>query len=171
MFARLEARADDDLRRDGFRPDQISLERALDMRYAGQGYEITLPCGEADETLGALRTRFDRHHHGLSGHMAPEEPVEIVSYRVRGIGIVPQVELPKFTPTGAPLDQARRETRTVRLDGAALSCPVYERDLIDVGQTIIGPAILDQLDCTTIIGIGQVGRVDAWKNLIITQEA
>src|SRR4051794_19725758 len=91
MFARLEARADDDLRRDGFRPDQISLERALDMRYAGQGYEITLPCGEADETLGALRTRFDRHHHGLSGHMAPEEPVEIVSYRVRGIGIVPPV--------------------------------------------------------------------------------
>jgi N-methylhydantoinase A len=52
-----------------------------------------------------------------------------------------------------------------------LSCPVYQRDLIEVGQTIIGPAILDQLDCTTIIGVGQVGRVDAWKNLIITQEA
>src|SRR5207249_11937320 len=68
-------------------------------------------------TLAALRTRFDQQHKAMFGHMAPEEPVEIVSYRVRGIGIVPQVEMPKFAPTGGTLSHALRATRTVRFDG------------------------------------------------------
>ncbi|MFL5087598.1 MAG: hydantoinase/oxoprolinase family protein, partial [Xanthobacteraceae bacterium] len=174
IFAQLTARARDDLRQDGFSLEQIRIERALDMRYAGQGYEITVAC-EAEPvtaaTLAALRTRFDQQHKAMFGHMAPEEPVEIVSYRVRGIGIVPQVEMPKFAPTGGTLSHALRETRTVRFDGADIDCPIYQRERIDVGLSVAGPAILDQFDCTTVIYPGQVARVDAWKNLIITQEA
>ncbi|MFL6950180.1 MAG: hydantoinase/oxoprolinase family protein [Xanthobacteraceae bacterium] len=174
MFAQLAARAANDLRQDGFSLEQIRIERALDMRYAGQGYEITVAC-EAEPvtaaTLAALRTRFDQQHKAMFGHMAPEEPVEIVSYRVRGIGIVPQVEMPKFAPTGGTLSHALRETRTVRFDGADIDCPIYQRERIDVGLSVAGPAILDQFDCTTVIYPGQVARVDAWKNLIITQEA
>jgi N-methylhydantoinase A len=174
MFAQLAARATDDLRQDGFPPEQIRIERALDMRYAGQGYEITVACdGEpaTAATLAVLRTRFDRQHKAMFGHMAPEEPVEIVSYRVRGIGLVPHVEMPKFAPTGGTLAGARRETRTVRFDVTNVDCPVYQRERIDVGLTVAGPAILDQFDCTTVIYPGQVARVDAWKNLIIMQEA
>ena len=174
IFAQLTARARDDLRQDDFSLEQIRIERALDMRYAGQGYEITVAC-EAEPvttaTFAALRTRFDQQHKAMFGHMAPEEPVEIVSYRVRGIGIVPQVEMPKFAPTGGTLSHALRETRTVRFDGADIDCPIYQRERIDVGLSVAGPAILDQFDCTTVIYPGQVARVDAWKNLIITQEA
>ncbi|MFL6803201.1 MAG: hydantoinase/oxoprolinase family protein, partial [Xanthobacteraceae bacterium] len=119
----------------------------------------------------ALRRQFDAQHKAMFGHSAPEEPVEIVSYRVRGIGIVPQVEMPKFAPTGGTLSHALRETRTVRFDGADIDCPIYQRERIDVGLSVAGPAILDQFDCTTVIYPGQVARVDAWKNLIITQEA
>ena len=90
VFAQLETQARDDLRRDGFADREIRIERALDMRYAGQGYEITMACtAEQTTALDALRKTFDAEHQSQFGHMAPEEPVEVVSYRVRGVGIVP----------------------------------------------------------------------------------
>lgn len=170
MFARLEALASEEQRDDGFAPEAVEIQRALDMRYAGQGYEITLPCGDAGQDLGVLRRRFDEQHKTMFGHNAPEEPVEIVSYRVRGIGRVPPVEMPRFKPTGATLADALRETRRARFDGKPVECPVYQRERLDVGLTVAGPAILDQFDCTTVICPGQIARVDEWKNLIVTGE-
>ena len=49
-----------------------------------------------------------------------------------------------------------------------IDCPVYQRERLDVGLTVAGPAILDQFDCTTVICPGQTARVDEWKNLIVT---
>jgi len=171
VFAQLEKQARGDLRRDGFADDGIRIERALDMRYAGQGYELTMACtAEQTTALGELRKAFDAEHKSQFGHMAPGEPVEVVSYRVRGIGLVPAVSMPKFKPEGHKLADALRGARPVRFDGAAVSCPVYQREKLDVGLTLRGPAILDQFDCTTVICAGQVARVDAWKNLIVTQE-
>ena len=171
MFERMVAQALDELRDDGFSAEQIRIERALDMRYAGQGYEIAVSCAahslqEAD--LKQLRATFDQQHRTMFGHMAPEEPVEIVSYRVRGIGLVPPVEMPQFKPAGTILADAQREIRRVRFDGREVNCPVYQRERLDVGLTVAGPAILDQFDCTTVICPGQMARVDEWKNLIVT---
>jgi N-methylhydantoinase A len=171
VFAHLETRAREDLQRDGFADSDIRIERALDMRYAGQGYEITMSC-TADEILALahLRKEFDLEHRRQFGHSAPDEPVEVVSYRVRGVGLVPPVSMPKYTPQSLELSSALRETRQVRFDGKTISCPVYQREKLDVGLTLRGPAILDQFDCTTIICAGQVARIDEWKNMIVTEE-
>jgi N-methylhydantoinase A len=169
VFEQLEAHALQDLREDGFASDRIRIERALDMRYAGQGYEITIPYTRSGD-LAELRTQFDRQHGTLFGHTAPQESVEVVSYRVRGIGLVPPVDLPRFERTGMPVSQALRETREVRFDGETLACPIYDRERLDVGAIFLGPAVLDQFDCTTVILPGQRARVDEWKNLIVTQE-
>jgi len=171
VFAELETQARGDLRRDGFSDSGIRIERAFDLRYAGQGYEVTMACtAELTADLAALRKTFDAEHKAQFGHMAPDEPVEVVSYRVRGIGLVPPVALPKFEPEDRPLADALIETRPVRFDGATLACPVYQREKLGVGLTLRGPAVLDQFDCTTVICAGQAARVDAWKNLIVTQE-
>ncbi len=171
VFAQLETQARDDLCRDGFAENEIRIDRALDMRYAGQGYEITLSCtAEQTAALAALRKTFDAEHKSQFGHMAPEEPVEVVSYRVRGVGLVPAVAMPKFSPRGQKLSDSLRETRQVRFDGAAVDCPVYQRERLDVGLTLRGPTILDQFDCTIVICAGQVARVDEWKNLIVTED-
>jgi N-methylhydantoinase A len=173
MFERLASQALEDLRSDGFSNETIRVHRALDMRYAGQGYEITIAC-EADamtrDSLKTLRARFDEQHRNMFGHMAPDEPVEIVSYRVRGLGVVPPVEMPRFKRAGKTLADAKRETRRVRFHGKSLDCPIYQREALDVGLRFAGPAVLDQFDCTTVIAPGQVARVDEWKNLIVTQE-
>jgi N-methylhydantoinase A len=169
VFTELESHAARDLRDEGFQASQIAIERALDLRYAGQGYEITIPCDWSlrAESIATLRTRFDEMHKQMFGHTAPDEPVEIVSYRLRGIGHVPPVELPKHQPQGRPLSGALRETRKARFNGATLDCPVYQRDRLDVGTRLSGPAIIDQLDATTVIPPGQTAHVDEFKNILI----
>jgi N-methylhydantoinase A len=168
-FAELESHATSDLRDEGFPLERIAVERALDMRYAGQGYEITLSCEDVTDaaSIARLRARFDGLHKQMFGHTAPEEPVEIVSYRLRGIGRVPEVEIPKFAPEGRTLKDALRETRQARFGGAMIPCPVYQRERLDVGIAFEGPAIVDQLDATTVIPIGHKARVDEFKNILI----
>jgi len=169
VFDELQAHALRDLTAENFRDDQIGIERALDMRYAGQGYEITVAC-DAELDLVALRRKFDDSHKQMFGHTAPEEPVEIVSYRLRGIGRVPPVKLPSYRRQGLSLNDALRETRKARFGGVTLDCPVYQRDRLDVGVSLEGPAIIDQLDATTVVPPGQSARVDAFKNILINVE-
>ena len=169
LFAELESHATRDLRDEGFTAGEIAIERALDMRYAGQGYEITIPCDDKlnPGSIARLRARFDETHKQMFGHTAPEEPVEIVSYRLRGVGRVVPVELPKHHREGRPLTDALRETRKARFGGVALHCPVYQRERLDVGVAFAGPAIVDQLDATTVIPPGHTARVDEFKNILI----
>jgi len=173
ILERLAAQARAELGHDGFAPEQIRIERALDMRYAGQGYEVAVPCPsrplEAND-LPRLRVALDQQHKAMFGHMAPEELVEIVSYRVRGIGLVPPVQMAKFERAGGTLADALTQRRRATFDEGEVECPVYERERLDVGLGVVGPAILEQIDCTTVICPGQVARVDEWKNLIVTQE-
>ncbi len=172
MFGRLERDELAELKAEGFSADRIRIERALDLRYAGQGYEVTIPCDSVasrDDML-ALRAAFDARHKTMFGHMAPEEMVEIVSYRLQGIGVVPEVPMQKFTPSGTNLADALRLTRKVRFDGADVDTPVYQRERLDVGHSFAGPAIIDQFDCTTVVFPGQAAKVDAFKNLVIKQQ-
>jgi N-methylhydantoinase A len=169
VFSDLEKAARADLTAEAFTPGTIRIEPSLDMRYAGQGYELTLPCPYPMKTgdIAALRKHFDEAHKENFGHTAPDEPVEIVSWRLRGIGLVPPVPVRKYERTGATLESARREIRKARFDGETVDCPVYQREGLDIGTILNGPAIIDQLDCTTVIFPGQRARVDEYRNLII----
>ncbi len=169
VFDELESLARAELNGEGFGADRMDIERALDMRYAGQGYEITIPCEHSlhAESIAGLRRRFDETHKQMFGHTAPHEPVEIVSYRLRGVGRVPQVKLPAYEPAGHKLNDALLEIRRARFNGETVDCPVYQRDLIDVGVSFAGPAIVEQLDATTVIPIGRQVRVDHFKNMLI----
>jgi N-methylhydantoinase A len=173
QFGGLAAQAAQDLRNEGFDDDQVAFEHAVDMRYAGQGYELTIPVpsGTLDRlTLDGVRVDFDETHKRLFGHSAPEELVEVVTYRVTGIGRVPEAHMPTFKATGARLEDAYRETRAAHFSGETLQTPVYQRERLDVGHVIKGPALVEQLDATLVIPPGQVAKVDGYKNIIITEE-
>ena len=172
IFDELEGLARKDLGEEEFSEERIAIERAIDMRYAGQGYELTIPCPASlnSDSMQALRAEFDKQHEKMFGHTAPNEAVEIISYRLRGIGRVPPVKLREFAAQRISLEKALRETRAARFEGKTLDCPVYQREQIDVGVEVSGPAIVDQLDCTTVIPPGHRARVDKFKNLILAKE-
>ncbi|MDH3240606.1 MAG: hydantoinase/oxoprolinase family protein [Alphaproteobacteria bacterium] len=175
VAARLKALADQaraELKAEGFKAGEIVIEYGIDMRYAGQGYELTVPLSSGrvtGKTLGEIRETFDTTHHGLFGHSGPEEPVEVVTYRVTGIGKLPEVKMPTFRRAGTALADAYLGTRRARFDGEAVEAAVYQRERLDVGHEVKGPAVIEQLDSTLVVHPGQTARVDRFKNIAIME--
>jgi len=171
QFEEMAATARADLRGEGFAGPSIQLDHALDMRYRGQGYEVTVavsPADLANGDLATIRKSFDSEHLDRFGHAAPDEAVEVVSYRVTGRGSVPEVRLVEQQPAGRNLRDAEMERRQARFGTEMRETPVYGRDLLDVGVRFTGPAIVDQADSTVVILPGQSVEVDPWRNLRIS---
>jgi N-methylhydantoinase A len=151
-----------ELRAQGFDATALSFEYRLDMRYVGQGYELTISLPELPRDARALaevRERFDLEHEKLTGHSAPGEQVEIVNYRVTAIARVPQASIASpFTGTGTP-EAARVGSRVTLIEGKPAETALYDRTKLPPGATVEGPAILLQDDSTTVIHAGQRGRV------------
>jgi N-methylhydantoinase A len=173
LFAQLMERAKQDLRGEGFHENEIRIEAFLDLRYAGQGYELTVPSPmpplkPADVKL--MRGRFDTQHEQASGHKAETEPVELVSLRLISFGLVPQAKLSPAKATGRKVTEASRVERSVYFgkEHGTLSCRIYARELLEPGHEISGPAIVEQLDTTTVIHPEQQAIVDDYRNLIIS---
>jgi N-methylhydantoinase A len=176
VFAELEARARTELAAEGLDPSPARFFRELDLRYTGQGYELRTPLDGlfqdtiAAATLTAARERFDTRHAQIHGHAARERPVELVSYRLRVRVPVPKYQARAEPPPAAPrpLAEAEKGRRSVYFDGK-ISTPttLYERDRLDVGAIIKGPAIVEQFDATTVIPAGWTTRVDGLRNLVL----
>ncbi len=171
-LAEMDDRALKDMASEGFDPGQVALLHFLDLRYAGQGYELTVPLpggalGEPE--LRRARSDFDEQHLRLSGHQAEAAPVELVNYRVVSVAAVPQLELETFPPGTAPPERALKAHRLVcwRSGEGYRPCPVYERERLEPGQAIAGPAIIEQPDSTVVVGPGQGASVDRFKNILI----
>ena len=177
LFAELEDHARAELAAEGLGQAIATITRELDMRYAGQGYELRVSLqglGALDPAvLGEARTRFHARHLEIHGHAAPEKEVEVVSYRVRAHVSVPKFEpRQRARPTG-PTDAkaALKGRRMVWFDGlTGVEVPIYERDLLEVGATLAGPAIVEQMDATTVIPKGWGAVVDTYGNLILEAE-
>jgi N-methylhydantoinase A len=176
IFMQLEAKARAELRTEGMDPTAARFMRELDLRYTGQGYELRTPLDGlfgarlTAAALEAVREKFDERHAQIHGHAAKERPVEVVSYRLRV-----RVTVPKYEPRAEPPPESPRSPEiamkgTRRLHFSATSsieATLYERDRLDIGMTIAGPAIVEQFDATTVIPAGWSGRVDGYRNLIL----
>jgi N-methylhydantoinase A len=169
VFAELEAEAREWARRGGLPVEALRLSRSADLRYLRQNYELTLPVGTRPSPK-ELETKFHRLHRRVFGHASPGEPVELVTLRVAARIPVPRRELTAAArPTGG-LAEARKGTRPVYFAdaGGFVDCPIYERAKLPVGIVLEGPAVVEQLDCTTVIEEGQRATADRWGNLLIT---
>jgi N-methylhydantoinase A len=179
IFAKLEHKAREELRAEGMNPADGRSARELDLRYTGQGYELRTPLEGlfgtllTEESLAAVRTRFDERHAQIHGHAARERPVELVSYRLRVRVIVPKyqpVQEPA-PPSPRPIETAIKGRRRLHLPGKdSVNAILYERDRLDIGATVSGPAIIEQFDATTVLPPGWSGKVDAYRNLILRSE-
>ena len=148
------------------------LARAFDMRYVGQNFELTVeaPADGAALDAKALRDAFLHEHERVYGYAAADEPVQVVALRLTAFG---DRELPPMPTLDVAASQdpseARLGERAVCFEDARdfLPTPVYRRERLRAGHRLAGPAIVEQMDSTTVVLEGQEAVVDARGNLII----
>jgi N-methylhydantoinase A len=143
---------------------EAMLEPAVDMRFAGQGYELSVECDGFN--AGGLDEAFRAEHHRRYGHADPNRTVELVTLRLRA-------RVPRLKPRqeslrqGKPAaDAALAEMRRVGFEKVR-ETPVYDRERLLPGNVISGPALVAQLDSTTLIPPGWLATVDNAANLIL----
>lgn len=176
-YDELEASIRAQLVADGFDDKDIRLVRFADCRYRGQGYELRTPAspGVIDKGfLERLARAFGAEHRRVYSHEYAERDVQIVNLRVVGTGAIPPLAAtPVETGSAVPDAAAKISVATVyfEVDGEArkLDTPRYWRTTLKAGNRIDGPAIVDQMDTTTLIAPGFSARVDRCGNLVIAQ--
>jgi N-methylhydantoinase A len=168
-FAELEGQAHAWLDREGVPPERWRLTRALDMRYVGQNFELLVPAPAALEP-DALRRAFLAEHACVYGHSADDDAIQVVSYRLTALGEPGALTLPPRPAASDPSPKAARVgERPVYFDetGDFVTTPVYRRERLQAGHRLEGPAIVEQMDSTTVLLPGQWAAVDAQGNLLI----
>jgi len=169
LLTELEAAALAALTAAGVPRARISLERAADMRYAGQGFEVTapLPRGRLDARRGAaIAERFLATYRERYGQAERDQPLEIVSWRVRARGPLPTVRLAS-PRRGGGARTARTGRRPVCFGGAWIETPVYDRAALGVGATLRGPAILEERESTLVLPPRARLDVDRFGNAVV----
>ena len=153
-------------------PANRRLSRTADMRYAGQNYELAVPLPDGPvtpATIAVLAEGFAEAHRQRYGFVAEGEPVQLVTLRLEATGLVHKAELKSFPDAGADASGAIIGKREVWFPeaGAFVATPIYGRDMLKPGNAFTGPAIVEQMDATTVVLPGMHARVDPYLNLIL----
>ncbi len=159
---------------EGAAPAAGRLAVTLDMRYVGQNYELAVPQGETAgdgrPVLAAapeLRAAFFEAHERRYGFHDPAGEVELVNVRLSAGARLADPDRPSPTPAAASAPRAASR-RAVRFAAdAPVRAPVYDRATLAPGHRLTGPAIVEQLDATTVLHPGDRLRVDGAGNLLI----
>ena len=157
---------------EGVPPDEIRLEKFLDIRYAGQSYELTIPWLLTGE--GAVHD-FHETHRAAYGYANLEAPVEIVNVRARasGKGMAPPLhalEYAQHDPGAALLDYRPVVLPLVSTEdqASATKIPLYRYESLQPGNIVTGPALIIRSDTTILIGRGDEALVDGFLNLLVS---
>ncbi|OZF01547.1 hydantoinase [Rhodococcus sp. 15-1154-1] len=179
QMERLSQQAIAQLEADGVAAENISLERSVDCRYVGQGYELRVqaPDGAIDDVwIKTTAEAFHEAHGRTYSQRFDDKPVQLINIRVTGVGAVPHVRIADIEKGGADASAAIKTTTQALFwaDETAkpewVETPVYERSLLLAGNTFDGPAIVEQFDSTTIVGMNQRAEVDAVGHIIIERK-
>ena len=158
------------LRRDGVADPEISVVRALDCRYVGQGYElrVVLDGPFSDDALDQFHALHEREYGAAYG-----DPIEIVNARVTAIGRRPALDRLPVADADGGLGDAHLGTREghFRVNGSleSVDTGLYDRTRLPIDESFDGPAVVFHLDTTTVVPPGWSARADASGNLILTK--
>jgi N-methylhydantoinase A/oxoprolinase/acetone carboxylase beta subunit len=173
-FEELEQQARAQLEVDGMPADRILIQRVADCRYLGQGYElrVDVASGTIDDAWAAkVRADFHDIHEREYSRRFEESDIEIPNIRVRGIGLMPALEMPEAEAGEESPDAALRHEGKAwfRVGGSLekVDTRYYDRTALRAGNRVEGPAILGQYDSTTVVPPGLSARVDKYGNIVI----
>jgi len=171
MIGELEERGRSILMEGGVAKKDIATEISADMRYAGQGFEITVPItkrvlSSKDDNL--LRETFVAQYEERFSRSLGQLPVECVSWRVRVIA-PPSVADVRLERSKTKPENARIETRPAYFEeiGTFVSTPVFARATLKIGAKIEGPALIEEAESTCVVGPSASVSVDKHGNLLM----
>ena len=171
LYREMDERGKKALLAEGMAHSSIGFERQVDMRYVGQSYELSIPLGEGkvEDALERMPRRFHEEHERAYGFAASDEPVEFVTLRHTAVGSIAKPKLHELPERNGDVNAARRTVRQVFFAeaGGFVDCPSYDRYQLAAGGVIDGPAIVEEMDSTTVIHPGFLAEVDRYGNLLI----
>lgn len=151
--------------------DQV-ITFAADLRYHGQGFEIPVVVDiDAFDGVGgglnALRAAFDTEHNRLFSFLLENNEHELVTVRATAHGPRPRMTAPVLPEGGADASAAVSQTSEIWVDGASVEANIYDRTLLKAGNIIAGPAIITEMDSTTLVLPGHDATVHPSGSLLI----
>jgi N-methylhydantoinase A len=161
-FKEMERAAGATLRREGFDYAKQRHERSLAMRYKGQSFELEIKKSGAD-----IAADFHRAHRARYGYAQEASPVEIVSARLRSIGIVEKLRQPRLRTSRKNVFAKPSDYVETFFGAGKVRAAIYRRDELAAGEQLRSPCIVTEYSSTTLIPEGERGRVDVYGNLII----
>jgi N-methylhydantoinase A len=169
-YAELEEEATRRLQHEGVSAENAVLQRRISMRYLGQWRSLTVDIGSGPGSLDEAVQRFHEQHEREFAFRRDEAPVEIYLLELQAVGTTPKPAFTSRTPVEAPPPQptSRRQVWFEQTDW--VDTPVYDRDGLPAGTTFTGPAIIDQLDSTTVVPPRCLAQIDEWGNIRIHLE-
>jgi len=170
LLTEMEAQVRADLIADGVPEAVIQTAFEIDVRYSGQAFEVPMTVSHADLKAGglaALTQRFDDEHRRLFTFNMDAEH-ELVNLRATALGGVVELPSHKLAEGDGDPSQAKLRDHTLWMDGAEQAAVIYDRSKLEAGDIIPGPAIVTEMDSTTLIETRHVGTVDAHGNILIT---
>jgi N-methylhydantoinase A len=157
-FEALEQLGRRDMEREGLSGSAV---RFVDLRYAGQGYELSL------DWSTDFVPRFHRLHDRHYGYSDPQRRIEIVNARIRMIAATEQFELEPRTPRDGDGKQAIIKEKPIYFENYRIEAAVYDRSQLNAGDRFHGPAVIVEYSATTFLPPGSCVYVDEYANLLI----
>lgn len=168
VFGELEREAREVLQKEGLGEDKVRLVRHMDLRYVGQWRSLSVEIPKPIETLDHALNIFHSEHERQFSWSNLEQTVEIYGLRITAVG---QVAKPIFSKNGKPVAGGFTPKATRRVfferSGGFVDTPVYRRADLPPGTVLTGPAVIEQLDTTTVVPTRVKARVDEYYNIIL----
>lgn len=176
LFADVAAQGEALLAREGVAVEQRRLLRSVDLRYAGQSHELSLPVPSGPltaQTVTQLHEQFHAAHARAYGYDAREDAIELVNVRLTALGVRPKPRLPVLPQGDRDPVQALIGQRPVWFSesGGFTPCPVVDRTRLRWGNVVLGPAVIEELDATTLVHPGFQATVDQYGNLLVQRRS
>lgn len=171
-FIALETDAGARLARERVAPDHVVIQRRISMRYHGQWRSLMVPIGDTPDALREAVQTFHEQHEKEYAFRQDDQPVEVYQLQVTGIGRTPKPSFRKAKTFSSEPGEPATARKVYFDDGGWQQTPVYERDALPAGARFTGPAIVNQLDSTTVVPPRTRAEIDEWYNIRIhLQEA
>ena len=177
IFAEMEAATRALLAAEGVGAGDIRIVREIAMCYVGQSFQLKIPVPDRiDSGTGRIMTEaFNLRHAEAYGFANEREPTQLVNVRLIGIGRVDRPVLRKLAPASGPVARAVKGRRKVYFSeaggaGGMVEVDIYDRAKLLAGDTLAGPAIVEQMDSTTVVPPGASVAVEDYGNLIISTD-